>query len=213
MVRVVPPLQTIDVAVTGVNDNVPVITSTSNLFVPENSTAVLTLTATDGDLPMQNLSFEIVESFDGNKFSMTPNGVLSFASPPDFESPTDFNGDNIYSFLVLVRDGDLEEDSTLLGFQVITVTVTGVNDNSPIFTSPTLVSIPENTVSVLTVTATDADLPAQSLTYSIVGGADQSKFSITSGGALSFKSAPNFEIPDRRQWGQRLRRHGASERW
>ena len=44
-------------------------------------------------------------------------------------------------------------------------------------------------------TATDADLPAQAISFSIVGGADQTKFSLTSGGVLSFKSAPDFEAP------------------
>jgi len=37
---------------------------------------------------------------------------------------------------------------------------------------------PENTTAVLTVTATDADLPAQTLSYSISGGADAGQFSI-----------------------------------
>ena len=68
-------------------------------------------------------------------------------------------------------------------------------NTAPVFTSPDPDSVPENTTSVLTVTATDADVPPQTMTYSIVGGADQSKFSITSGGALSFVSPPNFEAP------------------
>jgi hypothetical protein len=42
----------------------------------------------------------------------------------------------------------------------------------------------------MTVTATDADLPAQTLSYSIVGGADAAKFAINaSTGALSFVTA------------------------
>jgi hypothetical protein len=45
------------------------------------------------------------------------------------------------------------------------------------------------------VTATDIDLPAQALTFSITGGLDAPLFSITSGGVLSFKTAPDFESP------------------
>jgi hypothetical protein len=41
----------------------------------------------------------------------------------------------------------------------------------------------------------DADLPAQLLTFSIVGGADQTKFSIISGGALSFSSLRTSKYP------------------
>ena len=51
-----------------------------------------------------------------------------------------------------------------------------------------------------TVTATDADLPAQTLTYSIVGGADAALFTIDAAtGALSFIAAPDFEAPGRRR--------------
>ncbi|WP_436211131.1 beta strand repeat-containing protein [Bradyrhizobium sp. LjRoot220] len=47
-----------------------------------------------------------------------------------------------------------------------------------------------------TVTSTDVDIPAQTLTYSISGGADAAKFTIIAAtGALSFVSAPNFESP------------------
>jgi hypothetical protein len=53
--------------------------------------------------------------------------------------------------------------------------------------------VAENTTAVMTVTATDADLPAQTLTYSIVGGADAAKFAINSStGALSFATAPEL---------------------
>ena len=51
-------------------------------------------------------------------------------------------------------------------------------------------------MSVTTVTATDANVPAQTLSYSISGGADQGQFSIDSAsGVLSFVAAPDFEAP------------------
>ena len=57
------------------------------------------------------------------------------------------------------------------------------------------VSILENTTAVTTVTATDPDT-GQTLSYSISGGADAAKFIIgPSTGALSFVTAPNFELP------------------
>ena len=60
------------------------------------------------------------------------------------------------------------------------------------------VNVAENTTAVTTVTATDADLPAQTLTYSIIGGADAAKFTINgSTGALTFVAAPDYETPDR----------------
>ncbi len=57
-------------------------------------------------------------------------------------------------------------------------------------------SVSENSTTVTTVTATDADLPADTLTYAISGGADAAKFAIASGtGVLTFKAAPDFENP------------------
>ena len=80
--------------------------------------------------------------------------------------------------------------------QTINVTVTPVNDNDPVITSANTANVAENTTAVLTVTATDADLPAQTVTYSITGGADQAKFSINgTTGDLTFSAAPDYENP------------------
>jgi len=49
----------------------------------------------------------------------------------------------------------------------------------------------------LTVTATDADLPVQTIAYSISGGADAGKFSINATtGELTFSAAPDYENPN-----------------
>src|SRR5688572_22902854 len=66
---------------------------------------------------------------------------------------------------------------------------------APVITSGTTASAAENSTAVGSVTATDPDLGA-TLSYSIVGGADEHLFSIDgSSGALAFVSAPNFEAP------------------
>ena len=63
-------------------------------------------------------------------------------------------------------------------------------------TSNGTLSIAENTTAVTTVAATDADLPTQTLTYSISGGADSALFSINSStGEMAFITAPDFEVP------------------
>ncbi len=183
-------LQTISVTVTPVNDNSPVFTSPNTANVPENTTAVLTVTTTDADLPAQTVTLEITGGFDHDKFALNGAGELSFISPPDFETPTDENSDNVYRVAIIASD-----EGGFLGLQIISVTVTAVNETSPVFTSSDTANVSENTTAVLTVTATDADLPALPVTFSLFGGADQSKFSITSGGMLSFISAPNFEVP------------------
>ena len=58
------------------------------------------------------------------------------------------------------------------------------------------ISVAENTTAVTTVTATDTDVPAQTLTYTIIGGADQGLFTIDGdSGVLAFTSSRNFELP------------------
>ncbi len=57
-------------------------------------------------------------------------------------------------------------------------------------------SIAENTIFVTTVTASDMDVPAQVLSYSLTGGTDLTKFTIDSvTGALTFISPPDYESP------------------
>ncbi|MGW8461486.1 beta strand repeat-containing protein [Pseudomonas sp. CLCA07] len=192
-------LTSVTVHIAGSNDS-PTITSngggaTASINVAENTTAVSTVAATDVDLPAQTLSYSIVGGADAAKFSIVSGtGVLSFISAPNFEAPTDSGTNNVYDVIVRASDGTLFDD------QAIAVTVTGVNDNSPVITSngggtTASVNVAENTTAVTTVAATDADLPAQTLSYSLLNttGTDFSKFSISSSGVLTFNSAPDYE--------------------
>ncbi len=144
----------------------PMITSPTTANVAENTTAVMTVTATDADLPAQALTYSIVGGADQAKFSITSGGELSFTAASDFEAPTDTGGDNVYDVTVQVSDGEGGTDTQSIG-----VTVTPLNDNNPVFTSPNTANVAENTTAVLTVTGSDADLPPQTVTYSLVSGA------------------------------------------
>ncbi|UVE47062.1 VCBS domain-containing protein [Pseudomonas chlororaphis] len=194
-------LTSVTVHIAGSNDS-PTITSngggtTASINVTENTAAVTTVAATDVDLPAQTLSYSIVGGADAAKFSIVSGtGALSFIAAPNFEAPTDSGTNNVYDVIVRASDGTLFDD------QAIAVTVTGVNDNSPVITSngggaTASVNVAENTTAVTTVVATDADLPAQTLSYSILNtaGTDFGKFSISSSGVLTFNSAPDYENP------------------
>ena len=77
-----------------------------------------------------------------------------------------------------------------------TATTTAAANAAPTFSSGASFSVAENTTTVGTVTATDADASDSITSYAISGGADQGKFSIdTNTGALIFASAPNYEAP------------------
>ena len=191
--------QAIAVTVSDANDNAPVISSNGGgasaaVSVAENGTAVTTVTASDADAGA-TLSYSIVGGADAARFAINAaTGALSFVSAPDFESPADAGGNNVYDVTVQVSDGSNTDT------QAIAVTVSDANDNAPVISSngggaSAAVSVAENGTAVTTVTASDADAGA-TLSYSIVGGADAARFAINAAtGALSFVSAPDFESP------------------
>ena len=126
--------------VTAVND-APVITSngagaTASLSVPENTTFVTTVTATDVDSPAASLVYSITGGVDAAKFSINSNsGVLQFVTAPNFEAPTDFNGDNIYEVVVQVSDGSAVDTQSLLVTVTDVSTVSGVASGTLLFTT------------------------------------------------------------------------------
>lgn len=70
----------------------------------------------------------------------------------------------------------------------------GVLNFAPVFTSDAIVNVDENQISVITVTATDAN--SNTITYGISGGVDQAEFNIgASSGVLEFNNPPNYEVP------------------
>ncbi|MGL5363385.1 MAG: cadherin domain-containing protein, partial [Bosea sp. (in: a-proteobacteria)] len=190
--------QAIAVTVTNVNE-APVITSngggpTASVSVSENQTGVTTVTSTDPDASPSRI-FSIIGGADASKFTIdVATGVLTFIAAPNFEAPTDVGADNVYNVNIQVSDGLGGIDT-----QTIAVTVTNQNE-APTITSngggPTAsITIAENGTAVTTVTATDPDTPS-TLTYSLVGGADQALFTINvTTGVLTFIGAPNFDAP------------------
>ncbi|HEY0974977.1 MAG TPA: cadherin domain-containing protein [Solimonas sp.] len=180
-------VQTVQIAVTDVNDNGPIFSTAPTFTVDENTTSVGIVTATDADSP--TVTYSITGGSDAARFTINPTtGALSFVTAPDFESPIDAGADNVYNLIVTASDG---LNTTQ---QAIAVTVANVNDVAPVFNSPAAFTVDENTTAVGTVTATDADSPT--VTYSITGGADAARFAINPAtGALSFVTAPDFEAP------------------
>ncbi|MEG3151164.1 PQQ-dependent sugar dehydrogenase [Sphingomonas sp. ZT3P38] len=66
-------------------------------------------------------------------------------------------------------------------------------NQAPSFTSAATANVVENTTDAYQAVATDPDGTA--LTYSIAGGADAARFSITAAGLVRFVSPPNFDSP------------------
>ena len=176
----------VDFALTvqNVNDNAPVISNLpSNTDVSNGQTSVVTITVTDADNDTAELSLSGV---DASTLSISSDGAIAFNSSPNFASPADSNGDNIYEFTV--HANDVVHDVT----QSATVTVLETND-PPTFTNlESSYTVEENTVEVVTVGASDPD--GSPITFSLSGD-DASSLSINSDGVLSFSVTADYENP------------------
>jgi hypothetical protein len=91
---------------------------TAAISVAENTRAVTTVTASDPE--GSTLTYSL-SGTDAARFTLdATSGVLAFKTAPDFESPTDVGGNNVYDVVVTVSDGALTDS------QAIAITVTDV---------------------------------------------------------------------------------------
>ncbi len=75
-----------------------------------------------------------------------------------------------------------------------TITITD-DDAAPVIQTASPILVEENETAVATLAATDADRPAEDLTWRITGGADRSRFRLTADGVLTFAAAEDYERP------------------
>tara|TARA_B100000459_G_scaffold145669_1_gene110405 strand:+ start:6769 stop:9693 length:2925 start_codon:yes stop_codon:yes gene_type:complete len=139
--------ETITVTVTPVNDT-PVLASIGTQTVNEESSTSVTLSASDVDgdsltYQLDSATAALGASVSGNTLSINPT--------------TDFTGSG--SVTVSVSDGSLSDSETF------TVTVNNIND-APVLSAVSDLTIPEDTSTTITLTATDID--GDSLTFSAV---------------------------------------------
>ena len=190
---------TVTVTVTNVNE-APEITTDSGISsafdVAENTaTSVVIKTFEAEDVDAGSVLTWDLQGADAGDFTITKNadghGELKFRNSPNFESPADAGANNVYNFTVRVRDNG---SSRLSDTIPVEVTVTDVNEAPTITTSATTASVAENSTTVLTLAASDVDA-SDTKTWSVETADDGGKFEISSTGALSFKNAPDFEMP------------------
>jgi len=133
-----------------------------------------------GDSPITQISL----SGEGSEnFTISTTGELSLSNSValDFETKTSYE-------LSAVATNRLGESPAV----VLTINISDSNDNIPLFTNPSSVSVDENQISVLQLSATDAD-SSDSLTFSLISGADAESFNLSRDGILTFKVAPDYE--------------------
>ncbi len=137
----------------------PVLAAIGSKVVDEQTTLTFTAAATDADLPVNNLTFSLGGGAPAGA-NITPDGNFSW-------TPGEAQGAGVYTTTVIVSD---DGTPVLTDSETITLTVNEVN------TAPVLAAIGDKSVDVntalnFTVSATDADLPANTLTYTLGSGA------------------------------------------
>ena len=135
----------------------PVLAAIGNQTVNEGATLSFTATATDADLPAQSLSY----SLDAASLAL---GMTINSSTGAFSwTPSESQGGLTPSVTITVTDNG---SGNLTDTETFTITV-GDTNLAPVLAAIGNQSVNEGGTLNFTATATDADLPGQTLTYSL----------------------------------------------
>jgi len=161
----------------------------SSVSVEENSNG-----ATLIDVTLINSTAQIdlsLSGTDSSKFSIS-DGYLVFTETPDFENPSDSDSDNSYSLTITAAGAGISST------QSVTLNVTNVNESPSFVTdSSSYFQVNENTTSIIQIVASDPENDTLSFSLQDSSGTeDETLLDIdTATGEVSFKTAPNFELP------------------
>ncbi len=148
--------QTFNVSVTGTGNAAPVLAAIGNKSVNEASTLSFNATATDPN-GGQTLTYSLDAGAPAGA-SITSGGAFSW-------TPTESQGPGTFPITVRVTDNGSPVSND---FETITVTVNEVN-TTPVIAAISNQSVNEGSTLNLTASATDADVPANTIAYSISG--------------------------------------------
>jgi PKD repeat protein len=174
--------ETIVVTVNEVN-SAPVLAAIGNKTVNELATLAFTATATDSDIPANTLTFSLDPGAPAGA-AITSGGAFSW-------TPTEGQGPGSYPVTVRVTDNG---SPAMNSFEALTITVNEVN------VAPVLAAIGNKTTNqgstlTFTATATDADIPANTLTFSLDPGAPAGATINGSTGAFSWTPSNSGTFP------------------
>ena len=153
-------------------------------------------TDADGTAPNNTITYSLSAGGDNDLFNIDAiTGVVTFKVSPDFEAPTDADGNNVYDIVVHAmtarrhhperRDHRHRPQRQCAGLHL---------RRRPQARRRTSPPAPRST----TPTATDADgtAPNNTITYSLSAGGDNGLFNIdATTGVVTFIASPDFEAP------------------
>ncbi len=175
----------------------PVITRNLAISLAEGASAGLSffpVTATD----LTADHFEIFSGTDADKVSINATtGVLGLSAEPDFENPTDANGDNRFEVRVAAKD-----ESGGVSFDNRTITITDVNE-APV-ANAAAASGDIDTVILGALTASDPD--GDTLTFTEASGPANGALMINVNGSFLFTPDADYSGTDSLLSGQATER-------
>jgi hypothetical protein len=138
----------------------PVLVVPSDQVVTEETPLAVGASATDPDLPANTLTFSLVSPPEGMSIDAA-SGAIAW-------TPTEAQGSNTYTITVVVTD----DNPTAINERHLSATNTflvTVNESNqpPVLAVPSDQAIDEQTLLTVSVSATDPDLPANTLTFSL----------------------------------------------
>ena len=167
----------VTININNLNDNPPIFDISNNLDIEENIKTIATIIANDAD--GDPLVYTLKDNFsDNDKLKITPDGVLSFITPADYETRV------LYTASIAVTDGVFNDEIT------VTINVTDANDNYPEIIT-TGFSVNENQSIAGTIEATDIDTNTV-FSYAI-SGTDSDFLTVNKNGLISFVDLPDYE--------------------
>ncbi len=157
----------------------PTIDAIADITAPEMSPITFDAEGHDADLPANVLTYSLIGAPSGATIDAN-TGVFSW-------TPTEAQGPTTVTFTVRVSDGALTADEVVV-IQVDEVNVAPVANGQS-------VTAQVNTDLAITLTGTDADLPANTLTFVIVTPPSHGTLA-QSGADVTYTPTPNYSGPD-----------------
>jgi hypothetical protein len=194
--------QAVTITVVDLPDQSPIFDSPSARSIAENSSATTILLKANArpDITNKKITYTL-EGVDKSLFDLDPTtGELRFKTSPNHEAPGDLAGitsvagNNNYDVTIVAsEDGNINAAR-----QNVTIIVTDLPDTPPVFSGGNSASrsVAENvsTATPVYTAAATPDVFGNAIRYTL-GGVDAAKFNINANGQVTFKNAPDFELP------------------
>ena len=154
----------------------PVLPAQTNRVIAELTLLTVTNTATDSDIPTNALAYALVQA--PTNAAIDANGVITW-------TPTEAQGPSTNTFTTVVTDTNVfaVNAQSLTATNTFTVVVNEVNV-APVLFLPPNTNINELVAYTANATATDSDIPTNTLTFALVSG--PANLTVSSAGVINW---------------------------